>query len=230
MAAEARKDKIMSRLISIAAVSALGLAIGGCAAQPEQLEVRRNYSLYSLHQPVVERTSFVFDVASQGDGVSAGEQGRLAAWFDSIGLRYGDTVAIDGGGDETAGARRDVARVAAAHGLVITDSGAPVTEGAVPPGYVRVVASRATAGVPGCPSWNDPVLDSPVRTGVNYGCAVNSNLSAMIANPEDLIHGREGSGNGAAQVAGRAARAYRETPPTGRQGLPAATTTPQGGQ
>jgi pilus assembly protein CpaD len=230
MAAVARKDMTMSRLISIAAVSALGLAAGGCTTQPEQLEVRRNHSLYSLHQPVVERTSFVFDVATQGDGVSEAEQARLAAWFDSIGLRYGDTVAIDGGEDERAGAKRDVARVAAAHGLMIADAGAAVTEGAVPPGFVRIVASRATASVDECPSWNDPVLDSPVRTGSNYGCAVNTNLSAMIANPEDLIHGREASGNGAAQVAGRAARTYRESPPTGRQGLPAATTTPQGGQ
>jgi pilus assembly protein CpaD len=230
MAAVARKDIIMSRLIRIAAVSALGLAIGGCAMQPEQLEVRRNYSLYSLHQPVVERSSFVFDVATQGNGVSDSEQGRLAAWFDSIGLRYGDTVSIDGGADDTAGAKRDVERVAAAHGLLIADAGATVTEGAVPSGFIRVVASRATASVDECPSWNDPVLDSPVRTGSNYGCAVNTNLSAMIANPEDLIQGREASGNGAAQVAGRAARAYRESTPTGRQGLPAAQTTTQGGQ
>ncbi|HYJ52447.1 MAG TPA: CpaD family pilus assembly lipoprotein [Allosphingosinicella sp.] len=218
----------MSRLLSIAAVSAFGLVVGGCSTQPDQLEVRRNYSLYSLHQPVVERTSFVFDVATQGDGVSASEQGRLAAWFDSIGLRYGDSIAIDGGDYDSNGAKRDVARVASAHGLLIADAGAPVTEGAVPPGYVRVVASRATASVDGCPSWNDPGIESPVRTGSNYGCATNTNLSAMIANPEDLIQGREPSGNGAAQTAGRAARAYRESPPTGRQGLPAATTTPQG--
>lgn len=220
----------MSRLISIAAVSALGLVVGGCSTQPDQLEVRRNYSVYSLHQPMVQRTSFVFDVATQGDGVSEAEQGRLAAWFDSIGLRYGDTVAIDGGGDETAGAKRDVARVAASRGLLIADAGAAVTEGAVPPGFVRVVASRSTASVESCPSWDDPGIESPVRTGSNYGCAVNSNLAAMIANPEDLIQGRESSGNGAAQVAGRAARTYRESTPTGRQGLPAAQTTPQGGQ
>src|SRR5204862_7612828 len=81
-----------------------------------------------------------------------------------------------------------------------------------------------------CPSWGDPGIESPVRTGTNYGCAVNTNLSAMIANPEDLIPGREPSGNGAAQTAGRAARSYGESTPTGRQGLPAAQTTPQAGR
>jgi len=227
MTASARKDLIMSRLIRIAAVSALGLAIGGCVAQPHTLEPRTNYSLYSLHQPVVEHTNFVFDVAVQGDTVNDVEQGRLAAWFDSIGLRYGDSITIDGS-DESAGARRDVAHVAATHGLLIADAGAPVTEGSVPPGFIRVVASRSTASVDECPSWNDPALDSPVRTGSNYGCAINSNLAAMIANPEDLIQGREASGAGSAQTAGRAARSYRESQPSGRQGLPAANTT-QGG-
>jgi pilus assembly protein CpaD len=228
MTASARKDLTMSRLTRIAAVSALGLVIAGCTTQPDQLEVRRNYSVYSLHQPVVERTNFVFDVATHGDGVADVEKDRLAAWFDSIGLRYGDTISIDGGDYDSAGANRDVAQVAAAHGLLIADAGSAVTEGAVPPGYVRVVASRSTASVPECPSWNDPGIESPVRTGSNYGCAFNSNLAAMVANPEDLIHGREASGDGAAQVAGRAARAYRESQPSGRQGLPAATTTPQG--
>lgn len=216
----------MSRLIKIAAVSALAIGIGGCVSQPHQLGVGSNYGLYSLHQPVVEHTNFVFDVATQGDTVADSEQGRLAAWFDSIGLRYGDSITIDGDGSE--GARRDVAHVAATRGLLVADASAPVTEGSVPPGFVRVVASRSTAGVPDCPSWNDPVLESPVRTGSNYGCATNSNLAAMIANPEDLIQGRDASGEGASQTAGRAARSYRESQPSGRQGLPAANTT-QGG-
>lgn len=218
----------MSRLIKIAAVSALAVGIGGCVAQPHELGARSNYGLYSLHQPVVDHSNFVFDVATQGDTVADVEQGRLAAWFDSIGLRYGDSVTIDGGQSESAGALRDVAHVAATRGLLVADAGAPVTEGSVPPGFIRVVASRSSAAVPDCPSWNDPVLDSPVRTGSNYGCAINTNLAAMIANPDDLIRGRDASGEGASQTAGRATRSYRESQPTGRQGLPSANTTPQG--
>ena len=40
----------------------------------------------------------------------------------------------------------------------------------------------------------EPPVGSPTSTTSsmsNYGCAVNSNLAAMIANPEDLVHGRE---------------------------------------
>jgi len=216
----------MSRPIILAAVSALGLALAGCAAQPRTLSPSNNYGLYSLHQPVVEHTNFVFDVASQNDGVPPAEQARLGAWFDSIGLAYGDHVTLDEAqGYQSAAARRDIAKVAAEHGLLVAEDGAPMTEGSVAPGYVRIVASRSTASVPDCPSWTDPGIDSPVRTGTNYGCATNSNMAAMIANPDDLVHGREASGRGAAIVAGRAVRVYRESRPSGQQPLPANSTT-----
>jgi pilus assembly protein CpaD len=225
MTASERKDPTMSRLIKLAAVSALAFT-GGCAMQPRTLTSANNTSLYSLHQPVVEHTNFVFDVAADGDGVSAAEQARLGAWFDSIGLRYGDSVSIDElRGSDSHGARHDIAQVAAARGLLVADAAAPVTEGGAAPGYVRIVASRSTASVDGCPDWQGKEIDSPVRTGTNYGCATNVNLAAMIANPDDLVQGREASGEGAVVVAGRAIRTYRESQPSSRQGLPANSTT-----
>jgi len=224
MTARARKDSTMSRPITLVAVCAL--AVAGCAAQPRNLSPANNTSVYSLHQPVVEHTNFVFDVASRDDGVPAAEQARLGAWFDSIGLTYGDHVTIDEAqGYQSAGARRDVAKVAAEHGLLVAEDGAPMTEGNVAPGYVRIIAARSTASVPGCPEWSDPGIESPVRTGTNYGCAMNSNLAAMIANPDDLIRGRDAAGHGAAIIAGRAVRVYRETQPSGHQPLPANSTT-----
>jgi pilus assembly protein CpaD len=216
----------MTRFHTLAAVSALGLAVAGCAGQPRQLSAANNTSVYSLHQPVVEHTNYVFDVNAQGDSVSQAELERLAAWFESIELRYGDKLSLDDGGGYSAGARADIARLLAEYGLTL-ESGAPVTQGSVPQGAVRVVASRSSASVPECPQWGDPGIESPVRTGTNYGCATNSNLASMIANPDDLIHGRDAA-LGGAQTAGRAIRAYREGQPTGRQGLQQTTTSQQG--
>jgi pilus assembly protein CpaD len=215
----------MSRFITLAAVSVIGLAAGGCASQPQgALTAANNTSVYSLHQPVVEHTNFVFDVAANGDRVADAELDRLAAWFDSIDVGYGDRVTVDEPrGYESAAARADVARIAARFGVLLAD-GAPVTEGNVRAGTIRVVASRSSAHVPGCPEWSDPGIESPVRTGTNYGCAINSNLAAMIANPDDLVHGRDGSGQGSAATAGRAVRVYRERQPTGTQPLPQTTT------
>ena len=101
---------------------------------------------------------------------------------------------------------------------------APVTEGRVEAGTVRVVASRASARVEGCPNWTDPGIESPTRTGTNYGCATNSNLAAMIADPDDLVRGRDSAGRDTSVVAGRAIRVYRERVPTGSQPLPSVTT------
>ncbi|HEY5713212.1 MAG TPA: CpaD family pilus assembly lipoprotein [Allosphingosinicella sp.] len=216
----------MSRFIKLAAVSALALAAAGCSTQPPgPLTPASNFGMYSLHQPVVEHTNYVFDVSAGPNGVSPAEQERLAAWFQSINVRYGDHVTIDQPrGYESARARQDVARVAGDFGLLISADGAPVTEGDVPAGVVRVVASRASAHVDNCPQYGDPGIESPVRTGTNYGCATNSNLAAMVANPDDLVHGQEGSGRDSSVVAGRAIRVYRDRVPTGTQPLPTTTT------
>jgi pilus assembly protein CpaD len=221
----------MSRLIKIAAVSALGLAAAGCSTgQPAQLNARTNYSVYSVHQPVVERTNYVFDLRVDGDRVSEAEMNRLAAWFDSIGARYGDRISVDEPrGYQSAAARADVGRVANDFGLLLSDQPAPITEGEIAPGTIRIVAVRAGARVEGCPSYTNPGIDSPVRTDSNYGCATNSNLAAMIADPDDLIRGQEGTGRESALVAGRAIGTYRARVPTGTQPLPSTTTRSSGG-
>ena len=44
-------------------------------AQPPTLTPAEQSSLYSLHQPVVERTNYVLDLAADGDGLSGGRAG-----------------------------------------------------------------------------------------------------------------------------------------------------------
>ena len=89
--------------------------------------------------------------------------------------------------------------------------------------------ARRRAEVPGCPNWSRPAApDFANRSMSNYGCSVNSNIAAMIANPEDLLHGREGAGVTDTWVASRAIEMYRTTPPSGTKGLQAVT--PGGGK
>ena len=150
----------------------------------------------------------MFDVAADGDGVSGRRAGAARRLVRLDRPRYGDRVSIDEPrGYESAGARRDVARVAADYGLLLAD-GAPVTEGAVPPGIDprrRQPLQRERAGLPELDAI--PASNSPVRTGTNYGCATNSNLAAMIANPDDLVRGRDGFG-----------QRHRGRPPAARSG------------
>ena len=53
-----------------------------------------------------------------------------------------------------------------------------------------------TAYVPGCPDWSTASAQAHEGQSSNYGCATMTNLAAMIANPQDLLHGRsDAAGN-----------------------------------
>ncbi len=209
---------------SIAALLALGVAVTAVPAAAQRYAGPINRGLDSVNQPVVVRNDYTLDLQSRGNGLSPVERGRLAAWFDSLGLGYGDRVSVDDplAGD---GTRRDVARVAADYGLLLA-YGAPVTVGRVEPGTVRVIVSRSSASVPGCPHWQG--RGGTNSTSPNYGCATNSNLAAMIADPSDLVLGQAGSGTGDAATAAKAIKVYRDTAPSGTKGL-TVTTTQSGG-
>ena len=210
----ARKDNmIMARKRNIAALLVLGAAVGACGQGVRDA----NTSVYSLNQPVVQRTDFVLDLQTGAEGVPATEIGRLHGWFQGLGVGYGDRIAIDeAGGYADAAVREDIAEAAGRYGLLVS-ADAPMTAGQVEPGTVRVVLSRTTASVPNCPNWNGPSGLS--ATSPNYGCAINSNLAAMVADPNDLVLGQPGSGTADPATATRAIRSYRDAPPTGTRGL-----------
>jgi pilus assembly protein CpaD len=57
---------------------------------------------------------------------------------------------------------------------------------------IRVHADRTLVIAPACPDWSKPEADEPEnRPSSNYGCATETNLAAMIANPADLVKPRE---------------------------------------
>ena len=187
------------------------VALSGCAYKPgPDLEA----GMAAVNVPVISRADYAFDAAATNGTLSPSEAARLDAWFRSMDLRYGDSVYVDGGAYSEA-ARAQVADIAGNYGILVSQ-GAPVTAGAVVPGSVRVVVSRNVASVPNCPNWDRPAQPNYNNKMLpNFGCGVNSNLAAMVANPEDLIHGREGSGIGDAATAARAINVYRTKPPTG---------------
>jgi pilus assembly protein CpaD len=200
----------------------LGMALSACNQSPV------NTSLNSTKQPVVERSNFTLDLAAGAGGLSIPEQQRLADWFESLGLKYGDRVALDGGvGNEAL--REDVAAIAARHGLLLAE-GAPVTSGFVQPGSVRVVVTRTTASVPGCPDWQDNFASNLENaTSDGFGCAVNSNLAAMVADPEHLLRGAEGTGETVVMSSTKAIQSYREQATTGAEGLSEVSSQQSGG-
>ena len=206
--------KTLFRALAPALTLTLAVGLSGCAT---------NRGLESLNQPVVSRANYTLDVASYGGGLPLPEQRRLAGWFDTLDLRYGDRIAVDDPG--ASGATREaVAAIAARYGLLVGED-APVTTGQIAPGTVRVVVTRSSATVPNCPNWSaksDTNLNN--ATYSNYGCAVNSNLASMVADPEHLLHGAKGTGETVVMSSSKAIDSYRVAPPTGEKGLKQNTT------
>tara|TARA_R110001599_G_scaffold10093_5_gene49938 strand:- start:15658 stop:16257 length:600 start_codon:yes stop_codon:yes gene_type:complete len=192
------------RIVSMALITALGLSVTACGS------TTANRSVYSERQPVVSKTNYVLDLSAGNGGLSTAEQNRLSGWFDALDLGYGDRVAIDDPGySASAVARNAVEAIVARYGLLVSEK-APVTEGYVPAGLVRVVVSRTMASVPGCPDFSHRShTDFQARTSENYGCGTNSTMAAMIADPEDLIRGKNAADEDQAQ-ASKAIRAYRD--------------------
>jgi pilus assembly protein CpaD len=204
----------------------LSLTLAGCTYDG-RLSPHHNPTVTSVNEPVVERTDYVFDIGSSAGGVASTELRRLDAWFQSLGLRYGDRISLDNGyGAIDPASRASVASVAAQYGLLV-EAGAPVT-GQVQPGSLRVIVSRASASVPGCPNWDSAALGANTRTSPNYGCAVNTNIARMIADPNDLVLGRSGDSSIDAATAGKAIKAYRNKEPTGAGGLKTESTAGSG--
>ena len=204
-----------AKMASKSALLLVAAALSGCAYHPGP---EPEAGLNPVNVPVLSRSDFVFDAAAPGGNLPPSEAARLDSWFSGLDLRYGDSVYVDAGPYSEA-ARSEVAGIAGKYGLLVSP-GAPVTAGAVPSGNVRVVVSRTVAGVPNCPNWDresQPNYNNKSMPG--FGCSVNGALAAMVANPEDLFHGREGTGVLDTATAAKAVNVYRTQPATGTQGL-----------
>jgi pilus assembly protein CpaD len=195
------------RTKSLITLSLMAMAVAACGGT-------KNRGLESVHQPVVTKTNYVYDVSANAGGE---ETARLADWMAALKVGYGDRIAVDDGGNSQA--REEVAGLAARYGLLI-DQVAPITQGQIAPGMVRVVISRSKAEVPGCPDWSrQSQPEFGMHAMSNFGCAANSNLAAMVANPEDLVQGRDTGSAIDGDVSNKAIRTYRTAPPSGVQGL-----------
>ncbi len=75
-----------------------------------------------------------------------------------------------------------------AHG--IQAAGLPSVE--AQPGLVRIVVNRHVVVPPNCPDWSKPTTSDYSNTPMsNLGCSTTANFGAMVADPSELIQGRQ---------------------------------------
>lgn len=197
-------------IVRLGALALVALPLAACQSSV-------NRGVESVHQPVVSHTAFTYDVQAGPDGsLSPSEAGRLEDWFASIGLGYGDQVAVATDAYAYSPTLREgIADVVARHGMLVGEDSSALA-GRAPEGSVRLIVRRATASVPDCPNWSDKQeTDMNLGAGANFGCGVNGNLAAMIANPEDLVRGQSSDSDLRTATSNRAISTYREKAPTG---------------
>ena len=206
----------IKRTAMTAIALSLSLVLGACSSNSQTA----NSTLNSVNQPVVTRANYTLDLMASSSGLTVPEQARLAEWFEAMDVGYGDRISID---DPLASdaVREDVGAIAGRFGLLL-NNGAPVTVGYVDPGSVRVVVTRSTASVPNCPNWNGHANSNlGNNTSPGFGCSVNGNMAAMIADPEHLLNGAEATGDSLLVSTNKAVDVYRAATPPGAGGLPA---------
>ena len=75
---------------------------------------------------------------------------------------------------------------------------------------VRLTVGRYVVTLPSCPDWSKESINDPAdRVSSNWGCANETNLGLMVANPERLIRGQE-LGPADAEAVAVGIKKYRE--------------------
>ena len=198
-------------------LAGLGFALVSVALSSGQADAKPrgtfNRGMQSERQPVVSYTNFAYDVQTgNGGGLSPSEAQRLDGWLASVDVGYADRVVVSAAGSAYGSTiSSNIANLVARHGLLIEEDGSSSSDG-----LVRVTVRRASASVPGCPDWSDKQETNGMgNTSRNYGCGVNGNLAAMVANPEDLVRGKTSASDLRSATSNRAIQIYRDKAPTG---------------
>lgn len=211
----------MSRSIRIPLVVVALAALAGCATSPKSPDatglawVPRSKTNVVSHQHVSTVVRFIPGMRRP----TLGDPRALAGFVATYKVEPGDEVSVTGG---SAAQRLAVVRELARLGLPgARDS---MDQPAASPTPVLVLVDRYTATVPNCPDWSKPQsADFGNTMDSNFGCANAYDLGQMVANPHDLLRGRNlGPGDAAEQEVG--IDKYEQ----GQAGAASATTTTTG--
>jgi pilus assembly protein CpaD len=133
------------------------------------------------------------------DVLSATEEKRIADFVarEDIGV-YDDITLASGNADARGSLATRRAQSVAAYLRTMHLKSAADDKAEAPSDQVSVVVGRYVVVPPNCPDWRKPSDDDPANTtSSNFGCATETNLGLMVADPRDLIEGKDpGPGDG----------------------------------
>lgn len=181
-------------VLRVACAAVLAAVVSGCALTPTDAQWTEADATVKENQVLFLRESYDVRFESGADHLSADEQKRLGEYLDrsDVGIYDDITLAVadDGGPDSTLAARRQAAVAAYLRTRYLKAAFDPA--GGAPLDQVTVVVGRYIVVPPNCPDWRKPADQDPQNTPAsNLGCATTTNLGLMVADPHDLIAGKE---------------------------------------
>jgi pilus assembly protein CpaD len=156
------------------------LTLGGCVASDK-------YTLREPHQATASQVQYRHNVRFDNTGFASNEMRRLESFLAQINLRRSDSIFLVAGSGRRSVNRKslkirgvDVRAQRSDFGLSV-----PVHDA------VNIVVRRYVVTLPGCPDWSGKLTSYTNTPSSNWGCATAINLGLMIAEPSDLVRGRD---------------------------------------
>jgi pilus assembly protein CpaD len=196
-------------------LSMLCLGVGACApslgpqnnlgwieaSSPKQLEVDRAEYRHSVYFP------------TDRSAVPASERARLLSFLETVGPGGRDSIRLEGHADERAtelynlelaadrnegveALLRDVGLGDLPVTKVAYGEAVPAVPATGPAAWrlnrrVELILERHVVTLPACPDWSrQSGTDFSNQPHSNFGCATQTNLGLMVAEPKDLVRGR----------------------------------------
>ncbi|HEX6112428.1 MAG TPA: CpaD family pilus assembly lipoprotein [Geminicoccaceae bacterium] len=196
-------------------LSLLGLGLGACApnlgpqrnlgwiegSSPKQLEVDRAEYRHSVYFPTDRST------------IPASERARLLSFLETVRPAGRDSVRLEGHADERASELynlelaadrnerveallREVGLGSVPVTTVAYGEAVPAVPSTGPAAWglnrrVELILERHLVTLPACPDWSRKSgTDFSNQPHSNFGCATQTNLGLMVAEPKDLVSGR----------------------------------------
>ncbi len=215
------------RLFASTAMAFVAAGLAGCvtmsdAAHDVGLPVQDFSEVAVAREPRPELVAFSHQVRFAGlrEDLDAAEAQRLRAFLARAGSSYGGddvfVVVIAADSDPSGKRAALAARRAAAVKAFLAREGVAASVVQIAPeagrrdDLVAVSVRRYLAVLPACPDWSGvPGVNFNNQPASNWSCATAVNFGMMLANPGDLVRGRD-PGYADGERAARSVRAYRE--------------------
>lgn len=173
-------------------------------------------------EPDVQLTEFRHEVMFPGGSsiLSSAAAAALTRFITDVGVVSEDHVVVVGAqprvgelpelGQLVQRRQATVARVLADRGVSSRRGQAAASGADAGQQAVVVVVRRTVVGLPACPDWTgEPGANGNNRQLLNWSCSTAVNFGMMLADPSDLLHGRD-PGHADGELMARSMELYRK--------------------